>query len=185
MQKDFEGKRVALVGNAMSLFDTAYGAEIDDHEVVVRLNRAAMLWTEFGAEKSHGKKTTHWFFFNAREYKDRFPKLSPEIKKAHVSKHHQTQENKKLVDFMMSRAWHAELCTLSNHRNPTTGLMTLFCIDRWNPGVIDIYGFDWKTTPTFTDPERKKDPLCHHDFENERRFCAEAYLSKPNINLKA
>jgi hypothetical protein len=56
MKEWFEGKTVALIGNAMSLFEKTYGEEIDSHDVVVRLNKAAMLYDRMSAEKSHGRK---------------------------------------------------------------------------------------------------------------------------------
>lgn len=168
----------------MSLFEIEYGKEIDDHDCVVRLNKAAMLWTKFRVEQSHGKKTTHWFFFNVGEYRHRFNEIDPSVKKGHMSKMRQTAEQRRQVDMMFDRGWHQELCNDLGHRNPTTGLMSLFYLDRCNPKIIDIYGFDWKKTPTFTDPTRAKDPSCHHDFEKERDYCLKRFLSKPNIFLK-
>lgn len=48
-------KSVAVVGNAQHLFERRYGTEIDSHDVVVRINRAAMLLS-----KSHRKPQEPW-----------------------------------------------------------------------------------------------------------------------------
>ena len=184
MEEWFSDKRIALVGNAMSLFDKGFGPEIDDHEVVVRLNKAAMLYTNFDAIHSHGSRTTHWIFFNTAEYKAKFPDIDKSIKTFHISKHRQTPLHRKMVDFMMPMDKWTAVTESLGHKNPTTGFMSLHYITRCNPAQLDVYGFDWKDTPTFTDPERLKDPQCCHDFEKEREACFRLFFSKPNVTWR-
>ena len=54
----FENKSVALIGNAQSLFDRSYATEIDQHNVVCRLNRGA----EISNTTSHGIQTDVVFY---------------------------------------------------------------------------------------------------------------------------
>lgn len=184
MKDWFSGKRVALVGNAASLFDKKYGTEIDNHEVVVRLNKAAMLFTRMDVSRSHGSITTHWLFFSTAEYKHKFGNIPQNIKKAHMSGHRQTAAHRKEVDFMLPVDELELLKDKLGHKNPTTGLMSIFWIAKSMPKQLDVYGFDWKETPTFTDMERKKDPMCNHDFEKERELCFREWFSQPHIRWR-
>jgi len=53
----FHGKTVAVVGNSKKLLDFAHGAAIDDHDLVIRFNRA---WPNRARNrKATGSKTTH------------------------------------------------------------------------------------------------------------------------------
>jgi hypothetical protein len=183
MKQWFEGKTVALVGNAMSLFDKQYGKEIDAHDVVVRLNKAAMLYTRDDCEDSHGKRTDVWMFWNAAEYKSHFHKTK--AKKVHVGHQGRNAGNLSTVDFVYPKEYYEYLRDkVGNHRNPTTGIMSLDYISRCNPAKISVYGYDWKETPTFTDPSRKKDRHCPHDHDTEKEYCRTVFFTQQHIILK-
>jgi hypothetical protein len=184
MKEWFEGKSVAVVGNAMYLFEKQYGREIDAHDVVVRLNKAAMLYTRMDAKTSHGTKTNIWMFWSAAEYKQHFTGVK--AKKMHMGHQGRTPSNIGLVDHVYPSSLYDELKKKSGkYSNPTTGLMALDYIISCNPKNISIYGYDWKDTPTFTDPERKKDPKCPHDYDTERKYCKDTFLSMPNVVLRS
>jgi hypothetical protein len=185
MKEWFEGKTVALIGNASYLFDKEYGKEIDSHDVVVRLNRAAMLYTNMDAEKSHGKRTDVWIFWNTAEYKSQFHKF-PKIKKMHAGHQARFDANLKHVDFVYPNIPNYELLRRrsGNHNNPTTGLIAIDWITSCSPKSLDIYGFDWKDTPTFTDPKRVRDRVCPHDYETEREYVKNNILTLPYVRLK-
>lgn len=183
MKEWFENKSVAIIGNAMYLFEKDYGNEIDSHDVVVRLNKAAMLYTKMDAEKSHGKKTDVWMFWNASEYKSHFNKTN--AKKMHMGHQGRNTPNLSTVDCVYPMELYKILRTKSGKfNNPTTGLMALDYISSCNPKSITVYGYDWKETPTFTDPERKMDPRCPHDYPTEKKYCYTTFFSKPNITLR-
>lgn len=186
MKEWFEGKTVAIIGNAMSLFNKEYGKEIDEHEVVVRLNKAAMLYTDWGVEKSHGKKTDVWIFWNTGEYKSQFTKY-PKVKKMHAGHQARFDANLKHVDFVYPNIPNYELLRRKsgNHNNPTTGLIAIDWITTCEPKSLDIYGFDWKDTPTFTDPKRLRDKSCPHDFETERAYIRDNVLTLPYVRLRS
>jgi hypothetical protein len=185
MKHWFEEKTIAVIGNASSLFEKNYGSEIDSHDVVVRINKAAMLYTRKEVNKSHGSKTDVWVFWNTAEYKSFFPKISKHIKKMHAGHQGRTPNNIDLIDFLYPDDLYKELKKHSGkHNNPTTGLITLDYISRCNPKHIDVYGFDWKSSPTFTDPEMKREKACPHDYPVEKEYCMKNFFSKPHIVLK-
>lgn len=185
MKEWFQNKTVALVGNAQSLFDLKYGLEIDSHDVVVRLNKAAMLYERFDVDKSHGSRTDVWMFWRTAEYKKLFPSIDQKIKKMHMGHQDRKTNDILLVDTVYPNDLYDKLKLVAgNHNNPTTGLMALDYIDHCEPSMISIYGFDWKDTPTFTDLSRKIDAECPHDFETERKYCKDHFLSKPYIFLR-
>lgn len=184
MKEWFEGKTVAVVGNAMYLFDREYGKEIDSHDVVVRLNKAAMLYARLDAEKSHGKRTDVWMFWNTSEYKTHFKNV--EAKKMHMSHQGRNASNITNVDYVYPVSLYDPLKKKAgNHNNPTTGLMALDYISSCNPKTVSVYGYDWKVTPTFTDPGRKKDPRCPHDYPTEKNYCMNTFFSRDNFTLKS
>lgn len=183
MKQWFEGKTVALVGNAMYLFEREYGNEIESHEVIVRLNKAAMLYTRQEASKTHGKRTDVWMFWNTSEYKSNFSKVN--AKKMHMGHQGRYAGNISMVDHVYPNVMYRELKKhAGKHNNPTTGLLALDYITSCNPKLLSVYGFDWKETPTFTDPERKRDKLCPHDYPTEKEYCMKTFFSKPHIILK-
>ena len=185
MKEWFEGKTVAVIGNSMALFNKSYGAEIDAHDVVVRINKAAMLYTRQEASKSHGTKTHVRVFWSAAEYKSFFSKLPKHVKKMHAGHQGRTPNNVGLVDFVYPESRYKELKKhAGKHSNPTTGLITLDYIAACNPKHVDVYGFDWKATATFTDPEMKREKACPHDYPTEKEYCAKTFFSRDNFTLK-
>ena len=185
MKEWFENKTVAIIGNAMSLFDKQYGIEIDEHDVVVRLNKAAMLHTNFDVSISHGKRTDVWIFWNAGEYKKLFSEL-PNVKKMHAGHQGRYESNVSAVDFLypISPNYNNLKLKAGEHNNPTTGFIALDWITSCNPLKLDIYGFDWKETPTFTDPNRVKDKTCLHDHKTEKEYVNSNILTLPYVILK-
>ena len=186
MKEWFEDKTVALVGNAMSLFDKKYGTEIDSHDVVVRLNKAAMLYQSMDAEKSHGKRTDVWIFWNTSEYRNYFSK-HPKVKKMHAGHQARFDANTKHADFVYPMIPNYEKLKRKSgqHNNPTTGLIAIDWIVYCNPKSLDIYGFDWKATPTFTDPKRVRDRACPHDYPTEKLYVETEILTLPNVRLRS
>jgi hypothetical protein len=183
MRQWFEGKTVALIGNATYLFDLSYGEEIDSHDVVVRLNKAAMLYTNMKSGDSHGYRTDVWMFWNANEYKNYFKNTKAKL--MHMGHQGRNTGNRHGIDFMYPDEPYAKLRKVAGkHNNPTTGFMALDYIISCKPKSLDVYGFDWKETPTFTDPDRKKEKNCPHDYEAEKEHCAKFFFSRPEVTLK-
>ena len=162
-------KSVAIVGNAQSLFNKSYGSEIDSHDVIIRMNRAAMLYTAFDAELTHGSRTDAWCMWRHKEYE-------------HVKI--------KLPQFVAQMAWFIEhpldssVHVVENEPllerllpfNPSTGLMVLDWVSKFSTKNVSVYGFDWKATPTFTNTqEDTREVIGIHDFTKEKELCYNAY----------
>jgi hypothetical protein len=180
----FENKSVALVGNAMSLFDLEYGSEIDSHDVVVRLNKAAMLLNRFDAEKSHGKRTDVWIFWSAQEYHKHFEK-NKHILKMHAGHQYRNNNTIHLVDFVYPDELYMDLKQKAGpRRNPTTGFIAIDYILYCNPTKLSVYGFDWKKTPTQTDPDRKAEKRCPHNHDIEEAYCMNHVFTRSNVILR-
>jgi len=185
MKEWFEGKTVAVVGNSLSLFESNYGSEIDSHDVVVRINKAAILYTKKLAYESHGKRTDVWVFWNTSEYRNYFRRIPSNIKKIHAGHQGRVSRNANDVHLLYPDAYYTELKKhAGKHNNPTTGLITLDYISKCNPKFVSVYGFDWKETPTFTDPNMRRERGCPHDYAAEKKYCAETFFSKDIFLLK-
>jgi hypothetical protein len=184
MKEWFENKSVALVGNAMSLFDLEYGKEIDSHDVVVRLNKAAMLVDRFDSEKSHGKRTDVWIFWSVNEY-HRYFERHPNIKKMHGGHQYRNSKLVCLVDFLYPMELYEVLKPKAGKfRNPTTGFISIDYILHCEPSKLSVYGFDWKKTPTYTDPYRKKEKLCPHNYDVEKQYLMDYVFTRSDIFLR-
>lgn len=172
LQHMFQDKTVSLVGNAASLFQSKYGSEIDSNEVVVRLNKAAMLYTRFNAKESHGERTDVWMFWNVVEYYKKFKDIDTNIKKVHMGHQFRGDRRLQLVDDVYPLDLYEKLKDVSGpKRNPTTGFLSIDYILNCIPKELHIYGFDWKESPTHTDMDRAKEKLCPHNFDVEKDYC--------------
>ncbi len=167
---------IAIVGNNTSLFDRQYGGEIDKHDFVARMNRAAILTTKYFEYKSHGTRTDLWFMWRHKEYETLSFVRPP---------------------YCMQMAYWEELDDESIHLYPSTrylnlqhelgsvpstGLMVLDFLDSLEYEKISVYGYDWKATPTFTDIDRSIDNKLNasgslHDFAREKQYCLDRFLS--------
>ena len=175
---------LALIGNNTALFDRRYGGEIDGHDVVARINRAAILFTRFFEYMSHGSKTDMWFMWRHKEYENvRFDKPRFQMQMAYWEELDDTS-----VKLYPKEAY----SKLQNDLGavPSTGLMVLDFLDAI-PELdhISVYGFDWKATPTFTDPTRATDQMLNgsgalHDFHKEKAYCHDRFISDSKYQFR-
>ena len=166
---DLTDKRVAVVGNAQSLFSQSYGDDIDNHDLVIRINRAAQL-VDVSPEyrKSHGTRTDIWCMWRYDEYKD-----------IDVIKPRYIHQMAWWIDDQPDGAEKINTEWFLDHTlpwTPSTGLMVLAWLSKSNC-TVDIYGFDWKATPTYTDPEGLCDQTHIHNFELEQRICEDYFVA--------
>lgn len=131
-----KGKTVAIVGNAKSIFDNSYGAEIDAHDAVLRFNAGYIY-----KEEAQGTKTNVLFCacpvdidrFNSPRFVINRSKRT-DVGRATIS----DAERKRLKDIL-------------GHQ-PSTGFMAIDICIYSEPASIDLYGFDFESTPTFYNP---------------------------------
>lgn len=156
------GKRVAIVGNAKSLLSTEFGAEIDAHDVVIRLNK--------GFPKQH----------ESQGHRTDAVGLTPELSEDEVTsgfkpkvflfliprlRHYNLyrKENVARTIFNPFRAWLSDRNLIG--RRPSSGFMAISFVLRANAATeLNLYGFDFGATATYYNPNGYVTP---HDFAKE------------------
>ena len=143
---------MALVGNASSLRDTAYGGAIDSADCVIRINQGAFVPLD---ASSTGSRTDAvlitlngsalekaWMYAKCRRVAHTVVAMSP--KKRTVL----GRDLAKLIS-VYPQQWHEELHTTLGAR-PSTGAMAIDLLARTVESVesIDVYGFDFWGSPT-------------------------------------
>ncbi|MFT3687692.1 glycosyltransferase family 29 protein [Paenirhodobacter sp.] len=133
-----KGKRVALVGNARSLAGTAHGAEIDAHDVVVRINRAPM-----PSPESHGRRTD-WLALAVRLGAEDRARLHPGriLWMSHKRKRLDWATATSPGFYLHPQADYAALKARIG-APPTTGAMLIDLIARSEMAGLTLFGFDF------------------------------------------
>jgi len=133
-----DGKTVAIVGNARRLGKQAYGADIEAHQIVVRLNDAPMV-----SYASHGSKTD-WLAVAKKTPSKILLERQPSVLLWMPTK------RKRLNWTMISFSGFFLNDVRRNHRlrqelnaPPSVGCMTIDLIKRSNASKISLYGFDF------------------------------------------
>jgi hypothetical protein len=89
------------------------------------------------------------------------------------------------VDFVYPNNLYNSLKKIAGpKKNPTTGFIAIDYILHCKPKALSVYGFDWKKTPTHTDPDRKIEKRCPHDYDVEEAYCMKHVFTRPNVLLK-
>lgn len=160
-------KKVAVVGNASSLLLHEFGAAIDTHDIVVRMNRGVPR-----DALSQGTRTDLIVFsvfplvsdiyqrFNAKAFMWMSPKRRDEITPAM-----QIPPNMTFYDV---NRWQALSRVLGSR--PSIGAMTLDFLTAVDPVQVSIFGFDFKRSGTNYQSRQHIGP---HDYKAEERFCME------------
>lgn len=169
MNNDFEklikGKKVAIVGSASYMREKNYGQSIDDHDLVVRINRGCEIVKS--NEEHIGSRTDILYsclieksenagFWNANmfvnDYKLKYLCTTPESSMAGISNFtslHQMVDHRKYLDLskkMPCRIVDASFFTKIAKEiscRPTTGYIAIYDILRYQPEKLSIHGFDF------------------------------------------
>lgn len=160
--KEILGKSVALVGNAQSLLATDYGAKIDNHDFVIRLNKGAP-----AVERAQGTRTDAVGItpeLTEAEIVEMFgPKLFLFLipKMRHFKFY--GRENVSCTLFYPFRCWLADRNLIG--RRPSSGFMAAsWLINLGTSDSITLYGFDFGQSGTYYNPKDYKTP---HNFDRE------------------
>lgn len=216
MKDDFgsfvEGKTVAVVGNAESLFQYSYGKQIDAHDIVVRINKPAIFYDDRPCIESHGEKLDLWVFWDYGHFKNKVDpaKLPPRLNEFFNHGDYKIFS----TNMKMTRQWFLwgdpgepiweysryklieenilKYTDKKTRRNPSTGLLFLLTLKHFNPSKVDVYGFDFKRTQTFGEEEQFKnvihghrwDMSCCHEFAFEEFVAERELFSDDRFNLK-
>lgn len=183
MKEWFDQKSIAIVGNAQSLFHKTYGKEIDSHDVVIRINRGIEVCFNDKAIVSHGKKLDVWSFnlYRTLEYFDNSAKSQIPNPYKRLQMNYTTEL--KSIDSTISKEAQNEITNLFLPKKVTTGFRLLHYLTKFKPSVVDVYGFDWKETPTFYIKHKSTTDMSH-DYIKEKQYCFEHYFRNGRYNLK-
>lgn len=149
-----KGKRVAIVGNAKSLFGQSYGKEIDSHEVIIRFNRGFIQDAE-----RQGKNTSILM-------------LACELNRFDIDKYNadyvvnRSGYYRNAVRFIISNA-DRELLKRKIGKQPSTGFMAIDLCLTAGAESIDLYGFAGNASPTFYN---EPDYITQHDYDKEQEI---------------
>ena len=155
--------RVALIGNARSLVERAYGAEIDGADLVIRINRAPM-----PGAASHGTRTDV-LALATRIDADSLRRLDPSLVLWMSHK-------RKRLPWHVARCPGFALPPLEDFRRlraqlgapPTTGLLMIDLLARSAAEQVTLYGFDFFASQSLTGS--RSAAQVPHDFPTERAF---------------
>lgn len=156
------GRRVAVVGNARSLAETDFGADIDAHDLVIRLNAAPL-----PSERSHGTRTD-WIALSIPVAAEVLAARSPDLTLWMTPK----RKRLPLALFRRGRVFvnpvarNVALATALGSR-PTTGLMVIDLCLRAG-AEVGLYGFDFFQTISLSG--RRSAAQVPHDFAAERAW---------------
>lgn len=191
------GKRVALVGNAASLLDTQYGSEIDDHQVVIRINTPAIFYHHLTPRYSHGTRIHVWAFWDYLRYSTSDHRNKPQK----LLDMFWNTDRYNILDLNMSNKqegfkWNKKEFFLDIKQrmlketgNPSAGLSILYLLNECDPAVVNVYGFDFKRTPTFSNlnydvDDNRFDSFFRHDYAFEEQYAKQKFFIQDKFNLK-
>lgn len=177
---DLKNKRVAVVGNAQSIMNYNFGEEIDSHDFVIRINRAMNHFDVNEKYDAHvGKRTDMWCVWNIDEYES--CNLDAEYI-IQMASWHGCRTRTDILFYSIPEIF--DLIKRSGIDNPSTGMMLLDWLSLGGVTSVDVYGFDWKETPTWTDVNREIDVRINHDFEAEKKYCRDIFINKHGYVFK-
>ena len=146
-------KPLSIVGNAESIFQNSYGELIDQNDTI-RFNRTEIINT-----KSQGAK---WDYLVSSEI-NTFEQYNNQNPKFHSLIFSPTQRK---FNYKVKKAkFKTRLCILPLFQSeelqrimdapPSTGLQILYYLDYIKNKQVNIFGFDFKKTPTFYETRNK------------------------------
>lgn len=183
MKEWFDGKNIAIVGNAQSLFNKQYGKEIDSHDVVIRINRGIETCYNESALISHGKKIDVWTFnlYKSLENFDNTARSKIPYSYKRLQMNYTPILGK--IDSTISKEAQDEIIDMFAPKKITTGFRILHYITKFETLGVNVYGFDWKETPTFY-TKHNSIADASHAYTKEKQYCIEHYFESGKFSLK-
>ena len=167
---ELRGKSVALVGNARALAKTTQGAQIDAHDVVIRINRAPM-----PDAQSHGTRTD-WLGLATRLPQADRSRIAPAriLWMSHKRKRLDWQSATSPGFYLHPlSAYHALKSRLG--AQPTTGAMLIDMLAGSALARLDLYGFDFFASRSLSGSRSAEN--VPHDFAAEAQM-VEALIAR-------
>lgn len=173
---DLSGKRVALVGNSRALVDSDHGADIDDHDVVVRINRAPMPSTQ-----SHGARTD-WLALAVR-----LP--AEDRRRINAARYLWMSHKRKRLDYATATSDGFYLHPLHDYADlkerlaaqPTTGAMLIDLLMRSDLSALTLFGFDFMASLSLSGSRTAE--RTPHNFAAEAAMVKALMRTDPRLTL--
>lgn len=171
-----KGKTVALVGNARALANATQGAEIDAHDVVVRVNLAPM-----PDAASHGTRTD-WLGLAVRLPRADRARIQP-------GRVLWMSHKRKRLDYASAHSPGFYLHPLEDYQalkdslgaQPTTGAMLIALLLQSDLARLDLYGFDFFASKSLTGSRSAEQ--VPHDFSAEAAWVEGLTQTDPRLHL--
>lgn len=178
MKDLFEGKIISVVGNSASLIQQSFGKEIDQSQVVVRINRGGYRFVDF--PKQMGMKLDVWCMQNIKQNRMFFDKPhTRKVFKMQMDTRDISPDFIELANEIFSNEDKNDLDSNLSKKS-STGLRVLYYIKKQNPQKVFVYGFDWKKTYSWH--ERRK--CVAHNFEEEHSYCMKNIFDSDKFVLR-
>lgn len=167
-----------MVGNASSQSQKKQGTEIDSHDVVIRMNRAAGLFDGADVAVSHGVKSDVWCVWDANDRR-----LGPHLAQFAGWVLHVSNENQKTspADWCMPPERFLAVKSLLGVWLPSSGFLLLNLLADCRPKTVDVYGFDFKRSASHGYDKILTYP---HRFDIEEDHCQQHIFTRPGFSLK-
>ncbi|MFT6606638.1 MAG: hypothetical protein ACJA2X_001841 [Halocynthiibacter sp.] len=170
------GKTVAIVGNARALAQAEYGAKIDAHDVVIRINRAPMPQAQ-----SHGKRTDILAMATRVSIQER--------NRIGARRFMWMSHKRKRLDWRVAMSPGFYLHPLSDYddlkrrlgKQPTTGAMVIDLVSQSAAAKIDLYGFDFFASLSLSGS--RSAAQTPHDFDAEAAWVSALIAADPRLTL--
>lgn len=168
------GKSVALIGNARALAQSSSGAEIDAHDLVVRINLAPM-----PAPESHGTRTD-WLGLAVRLREGERARINP-------GRILWMSHKRKRLDYASAQSPGFYLHPLDDYAAlkaeigapPTTGAMLIDLLLRSDLARLDLYGFDFFASKSLSGGRSVEQ--VPHDFNAEAAWVEARAKADPRL----
>ena len=179
-----KGKRIALVGNAQSLFDASYGEIIEQHDVVCRINKGFTNITK-SSEQYIGNRTDILFINLYKTMRSLISvyRMSSVLRDTRFV--FQMNDTDDVPDKEL-KIRNEMLVNLKSElgSNPSTGMRCLyFLCSETMMHSCSVFGFDWKKTPSIYSQNKKDSSLSNHDFQREQEFTNNIFANDPRFNF--
>lgn len=156
----FEGRRVAIVGNAASLLHHSHGDLIDQHDLVVRMNLGFPV-----DPATQGRRFDLWCYSHHRVLRQVPSGFVPPTSVWMSPKFRDQADRGIACHFYPISYWRALRQQFG--ARPSVGAMTIDLVSRGKPREVTIIGFDFNRSKTFYETRTLPSP---HDFAAEERW---------------
>lgn len=172
-----KGRSVALVGNSKALVAGAQGAEIDGHDLIVRINRAPM-----PSGRSHGTRTD-WLGLGMGLDAPTRDRLRPDKLLWMPAKRRRLGwDTARSPGFYLHPREDVVRLGERLGAKPTTGALLIDLLLRSGLGTLTLYGFDFFATGSLSG--RRTAQQVPHDFTAEARWVADLMRTDPRLTRR-